>query len=198
MGDMLVTLEELASYLQEDVDTATATLAIEIATGAIQAVTGQRLIQVVDDTVTLYLDEHDTGQNLDFPELPVSAVGVVQIGATTVTDFTADLSRGRLYRLCGWRSLTVFPPAVPATVTAVYTHGYAAGDRHLQQARGATLVLAAAAYGNPGAAIREQLDDYAVQYADTTQARLDAMPGLVAALRRTYGRGPRSALLLKG
>lgn len=195
---MLVTLTELASYLQEDVDTATATLAIEIATGVVQATTSQRLIYVADDPFTLYLDEYDTGHYLELPELPVTAVGTVQVGATVVTDVTPDLSRGRLYRPCGWRSSTVYPPNAPSTVTGTYSHGYVDGDRKLQLARSVVLVLAAAAYSNPAAATREQIDDYAVQYMETATARLDQLPATVAALRRAYGRGPRSALLLKG
>lgn len=195
---MLVTLEELASYLQEDVDTATATLAIEIATGVVQAATSQRLIYVADDPFTIYVDEYDTGHWLDLPELPVTAASGFMIGATAVADVTLDLSRGRAYRRCGWRSSIVYPWNAPSTVTGIYSHGYQPGDQALQLARQVTLALAAAAYGNPGGATREQIDDYAIQYAETATARLDASPSLVAALRRKYGRGPRSALLLKG
>lgn len=195
---MLVTLEELASHLQEDIVTATGTLAIEIATGVVQAATSQRLIYVADDPFVLYLDEYDTGHYLELPELPVTAAGTFVVGATAVTDVTLDLSRGRLYRPCGWRSSTVYPPYAPSTVTGVYSHGYAPGGRGLQLARSVVLVLAAAVYGNPSDASREQIDDYAVQYTETATARLDAMPATAAALRRAYGRGPRSALLLKG
>jgi hypothetical protein len=198
MGDMLITLEELASHVQDDVDTATATLAIEIATGVVQAAISQRLIYVADDPFTLYLDDHDTGHWIELPELPVTAVGPIQVGATTVTDISADLSRGRLYRRCGWHSPIVYPWNAPSTVSGTYTHGYQTGDRRLQLARSAVLVLAAAVYSNPAGASREQIDDYAVQYLDTANTRLDAMPATVAALRRQYGRGPRSALLLKG
>ena len=195
---MLITPEELASYLQEDLDTATATLVIEIATGVVQAATSQRLVQVVDDPFTIYLDEYDTSRWLELPELPVTAASGFMVGATAVTDVTLDASRGRLYRPCGWRSSTVYPPSSPSTVTGIYTHGYATGDRRLQLARSVVLVLAAACYGNPSAATREQIDDYAVQYTETATARLDETPATVAALRRAYGRGPRSALLLKG
>lgn len=198
MSDMLITLEELASYVQDDVDTATATLAIEIATGVVQAATSQRLVQVVDDQAVIYLDQYDTNHYLELPESPVTAVSAVMVGATPVTDWTPDLSRGRLYRLWGWRARYVYPAWAPTTVTVTYTHGYAPGDRRLQLARSLTLVLAGAAYSNPIGATREQIDDYAVQYADTATARLDSMPGALAALRRQYGRGPRSALLLKG
>lgn len=197
MADMLITLEELASYVQDDVDTATATLAIEIATGVVQAAISQRLIYVADDPFTLYVDEFDTGHWIELPELPVTAVGAIQVGATTVTDVTPDLSRGRLFRRCGWRSFALYPWNQPSTVTGTYSHGYQTGDRRLQLARSFVLVLASTVYENPNGASREQIDDYAVQYADTASARLDAMPGAVAALRRQYGRGPRSALLLK-
>ncbi len=198
MADMLVTLEELASYLQEDIDTATGTLAIEIGTGVVQAAISQRLIYVADDPFTIYVDEYDTGHYLDLPELPVVAASGFTVGATAVTDVTLDASRGRLYRPCGWRSSTVYPPNAPSTVTGVYTHGYQTGNRELELARSAVLALAGAAYGNPDGATREQIDDYAIQYAETATARLDASPSFVAALRRKYGRGPRSALLLKG
>jgi hypothetical protein len=199
VADMLVTLEELASYLQEDVDTATATLAIEIATGVVQAATSQRLISVTNETVTLYVDEYDTGQWIELPQLPVTAVGAVLVGATTVTDTTADLSRGRLFRSLGWRSIALYPYNQPSTVTVTYSHGYATGDRMLQFARSIVLGLAGATYAAaPSNVVREQIDDYAVQYTTAATARLDEMPGAVAALRRVYGRGPRSALLLKG
>lgn len=197
MADMLITLEELASYLQEDVDTATATLAIETATALVQAATSQRLIYVADDVITLYLDEYDTSHWLELPELPVSAVGPVQIGTLPVTDWVTDLSRGRLYRLWTWRSRIVYPSVwAPTQVTITYTHGWQAGARELEFARSACLVAAAGVYSNPGVALREQIDDYAVQYAATAPAVLG--PDVVAALRKRYGRGPRSALLLKG
>lgn len=198
MADMLVTLEELASYLQEDVDTATATLAIEIATGLVQAATSQRLIYVADDPFTLYVDEYDTSQWLELPQLPVTAFGTIAIGPTAVSDVTADLSRGRLFRRTGWRSVALYPWNQPSTVTGIYSHGYQPGDRLLQLARSVCLAIAAAAYGNPTGATREQIDDYAIQYTEAATARLDAMPATVAALRRVYGRGPRSALLVKG
>jgi hypothetical protein len=198
MGDMLITLEELASHVQDDIDTATGTLAIEIATGVVQAAISQRLIYVANDPFTLYVDEFDTGRWIELPELPVTAVGTIQVGASTVTDITPDLSRGRLYRPCGWRSLTTYPWNAPSTVTGTYTHGYQTGDRRLQLARSVVLVLAGTVYSNPMGAAREQIDDYAVQYTDAANARIDAMPATVAALRRQYGRGPRSALLVKG
>lgn len=196
MADMLATVEDLAAFLQKTVDPTAATLALEVATGLVQAAAGQRIIQVVDDTVVLDLDEHDGGRWLSLPEGPVTAVGTVLVGATAVTDFTAQLSRGRLYRAYGWRSAVLPRWSSPSTATVTYTHGLAAGDQRLQVARSATLALAAVAYDNPNGATREQIDDYAVQYEATT-ARMEASPALTAALRRQYGRGRRSALLVK-
>jgi len=198
MGDMLVTPEELASYLQQDVDTATATLAIEISTGVVQAAISQRLIYVADDPFTIYLDQFDTSHWLELPETPVASVASVTVAGTPVSDIEVDLSRGRIYRLWGWRARYRYPWNMPTTVTGVYTHGYQTGDRNLQLARSIALALAGACYGNPTGAAREQIDDYAVQYAETATARMEANPAMVAALRRQYGRGPRSALMLKG
>lgn len=203
MADMLVTPEELASSLQKDLDTASATLAIEIATGAVQAAAGQRILQVVDDEVDLDLDELDGGLYLTLPEWPVTAVGSAAVGATAVTDFTPQLSRGRLWRALGWRSATLPYWDAPSTVTVVYTHGYAAGDQKLQLARGVVLSLAGGAYDSAGGSstvVREQIDDYAVQYAQMTasvETALNPDGPLARALRRAYGRPRRSARLVR-
>lgn len=196
MADQLVTPSELASHMQQDLDTATATLAIEVATGVVQAAVGQRLVRVVNDTVVLDVDSLDSGAYLYLPELPVISVGTVSVGATVVSDVTAQLSRGRLFRAYGWRSSSLFPISAPSTVTVTYTHGYAIGDQTLQLARWVVLQLAAAVYQNPVAGVvREQIDDYAVQY-DAAAARLDQSAVMVAALRRRYGRPRRSAQLI--
>ena len=193
---MLITPSEIASFVQKDVDTASATLAIEIATGLVQAAAEQRIVQVVDDTVTLDLDRHDYSRSLHLPERPVTAVGAVLVGATAVTDFTAQLRRGTLYRACGWRSATLPTWSTPSTVTVTYTHGYATGDQRLQLARAATLTLAMLAYENPTGATSEQIDDYAVRY-EAAAARMEASPALKAALRRQYGRPAGSVQLIQ-
>jgi hypothetical protein len=58
MADQLATPEDLAALLQDSqVDRATAELLLECATAVVQsAAGGQRILQVVDDAVTLYLD----------------------------------------------------------------------------------------------------------------------------------------------
>src|ERR1041384_5537412 len=106
MADMFATPTELAALLQQDVDIASATLALELATGLVQAACGQRILQATE-TVTLYVDHWDGGPWLALPERPVTSVATVQVGATVVTDHSLQLSRGRLYRPSGWRSASL-------------------------------------------------------------------------------------------
>lgn len=198
MADRLITEAELEAYLGTSIDTPLAELAIELATGVVQAAAGQRIIQVVDDTITMTVDGHDGGPWLELPEGPVTAVGTTLVGAMIVTDAVEDLRRGRLYRALGWRPSNVYPRGAPSTVTVTYTHGYPWGDQGLQLARGWTLTLAAGAIENPTGATREAIDDYSVQYAAAAATQLEASPAGAALLRRVYGRGRRSALLVKG
>jgi hypothetical protein len=200
---MLVTAAELASLLQQDVDTATAELAIEIATGAVQGAAGQRIVEVADDEVAIDLDVLDCGPYLNLPEGPVTAVTSAEVGATLVTDFTPQLSRGRLWRSLGWRSATLPYWNAPSTVTVVYTHGYPTGHQKLQLARGVVFELAKTGYNSAagsGAVVREQIDDYSVQYAAmaaSIEGALDPDGPLARALRRQYGRPGRSVRLVK-
>lgn len=196
MPDQLATASDLASFLQQDLDTATATLLIEMGTSIVQAVTGQRIVQVVGDVLTIDLEVCDYSLWLDLPQRPVTAVASASVGATAVTDYTVQLSRGRLWRAMGWRSATLPYYNSPSTVTVTYTHGYAAGDQRLQPARQAVLSLAASAYVNPSGAIREQIDDYSVAY-EAMSARMDAAPALQELLRKQYGRPGKSVRLAK-
>jgi hypothetical protein len=204
MADMLATVADLATSMQTtvgdpDFDGGAATLALEVATGAVQAVAEQRIVQVVGDSVILDLDWDYCGLYLPLPEGPVTAVASVQVGATTVTDFTTQLRRGRLWRAYGWRSVTLPRWDAPSTVTVVYTHGYPAGDQRLQFARGVVLDVAKARYEalTGGQVVREQIDDYAVQYA-AAAAQIDAAGSLAELLRRRYGRtGSGSVRLAK-
>jgi hypothetical protein len=186
MADLLATASDLASLLQKDVDTASATLALEVSTAVVQAAAdGNRIVQVINDTETIDLDPEFCGRYLSLPNRPITAVTSVTIGATSVTDFVAQLSKRRIWRLLGWRPT----PWVwqPWTVTVVYTHGLVAGDQRLQLARGETLALARGLFTNPDGTIREQIDDYQVAYAEA-EAALDARPAAKARIRRMYGR----------
>jgi hypothetical protein len=188
MADQLATPADLASLLQRDVDTASATLAIEVSTAVVQAaVDRQRIIQVVDDTTVIDLGPDHCGLYLDLPDRPVTAVSSVTIGTTAVTDFVLQASKNRLWRALGWRPVGLTPWYSPWTVTVINTHGLASGDQKLQLARGAVLSLARGLFTNPDGTVREQIDDYQVAYAEAS-ASLDAAPALKAALRKQYGR----------
>lgn len=192
---MLASPEDLASALQKDVDTATATLWAEVCTAVVQATCGQRIVRVADDEVVIDLDVDDRGAHLYLPERPIISVASAAVGATAVTDFTAQLSRGRLWRSLGWRSATLPDYNAPSTATVVYTHGYLASDQKIQLARGAVLSLATVAFENPTGATSERIDDYAVAYA-AAQRAMDSSPELAKLLRKTYGRPARSVKLV--
>ena len=83
MADQLVTVAELASFLQQDVDTATATLLIEMATGKVQDATGQILIAgtctaVIDVDVFDPCSTQAYEEYLDLPQSPVRSVSSVE------------------------------------------------------------------------------------------------------------------------
>lgn len=191
MADLLAAVADLEKVMQRTLTANTATVLLEGATAAVQAVTGQRLVQVADDEITIEVDDL-TGVHLSLPERPVTAVTSVEIGATAVTDYTAQLGHGRLYRVAGWRSAALLPdPGAPSTVTVTYSHGYAPTDQRLQLARSVTLLLAAAAYSNPGGATRVQTGSVSASY-DDTFARLGASPALTRQLRARYARPSNS------
>ena len=188
MADMLATTADLAALLQRDVDTASATLALEVSTAVIQAVAdGQRILQVVGDTAVIDLDPGFCGQFVTLAQRPATAVTSVTIGTTAVTDYVVQYSKRRLWRADGWQSPTSsYWLWQPTTVTVVYTHGYAVGDQKLQLARGTALSIARDLFTNPDGTVREQIDDYQVAYAQAEMA-LEGMPGVKALLRKQYG-----------
>jgi hypothetical protein len=226
VADQLATPADLASLLErDDIDTYKATLLIEMATAIVQeACGGQRIVQVVDDVLTVagYSDSW-----LPLPQLPVVAVSSVTIDGvalssdSTVSDHWKKFG-DRLFRKCGWQNdlgwwtqygqwydgpswqyyNTSFTGAhrhgygqEPSTVVVTYTHGYAPGAQELQLARQACLSLCAGSYANPTAVTSEHIDDYSVQY-DAMIARMEAAPHLKAALAKKYGR--RAALVRIG
>ncbi|AGL13875.1 hypothetical protein [Actinoplanes sp. N902-109] len=197
MADLLATPDDLAAVLQVpagSIDTAAATVALEAATALVQAIIGQRLVEVVNDAVTLYLDDLDDSCWLPLPELPVTAVSSAAIGATPVTDWSAVLPQGRLYRALGWRSLSATTAYAPAAATVVYTHGSPVGDQRLQLARAVVLSLAKGGYANPTGVLSAKIDDYSVAYEKAAGAS-EISPHMRDALRRQYGRPGRSARL---
>lgn len=180
MADQLVTPEELASFLQQDLDTATATLLIEMATGKVQAACGQRLVAVTS-TFVIDVDPCDYGPWLTLPQLPVRSVASVLLDGVAVTDWY--LRSQRLWRSSGWINYLDRPTQI---IVEDVAHGHLDGSQALQLARDYTLALAAAGYGNPGGAASEQIDDYRVTYAEA-DSRMQVTAGMRDHLRAAYG-----------
>ncbi len=186
-GDMLATFADLAAALQideSDLVASSAILALETATAVVQGVVGQRLIEVVNETITLTAPRC---RDLRLPERPVTGVSAVVANGITLTLGTASgtyrLTPTGLWRDIGWTTCW----SGPTDVVVTYTHGRPLGHQDLQLARGFTASLAAVAYDNPPGATSEKIDDYAVAYQKAAGA-LEASPFMVANLRRKYGR----------
>lgn len=177
MADQLATPEDLASFLQQDLDASTADLLVECATGVIQATTGQRIVRA---TTTPSIPG-TFGQWLTLPQWPVVSVATVELGGAVITDWS--LIGVRLWRAGGWQ-----PSGTPVIVEPTYTHGYAAADQALQYARSAVLSLCAPFYTNPDGASSVKIDDYAATYS-AMSAAMAANTALADALRAAYGAG---------
>lgn len=181
MADQLATAAELASLLQVDsVDTATANLLLQLATGKIQGACGGQRLVAATSTFVIDVDICHYGHWLELPQLPVRTVSSVLIDAVAATDWY--LRSQKLWRLNGWNTNS----SAPTQVTVAAAHGYLDSSQYLQVARDACLAMTAAAYGNPGAVSSEQIDDYRVSYADAA-ARMTLTDAAGDLLRATYG-----------
>jgi hypothetical protein len=150
---MYATPADLASYLKQDVDTSTATLALQIASELFAKAAGTRF----EATTVTYQTQGSSSSELILPFWPITSVTAVRIGGVTVTDYTRI---GQiLYRVTRWGGYIYPPPLVEVDLT----HGYTSpGD----DVRGAVLESAAIAYDNPDPAVTsEAIDDYSVKTA---------------------------------
>lgn len=145
MADMLATPTELAGKLQRDVDTYSATQALEQATGCLQDLLGQHVLQVLDDVA-----EFDGGERvLWLPQRPVLAVGAVTTLDRWDTPYTPVI--GVDYRIRSNKKRLIwsgYGKCWPEQVTVTYSHGYAA-DAIPQAIKRACLTVAAGLYNNP-------------------------------------------------
>jgi len=188
VADQLASASDLASLLQKDVDTASAVLALEVCTAVVQAAAdGQRILRVTNTEVAY----GGFGAVLRLKQQPIVSITSVTYNGTLLTQGTAsgNWKPGPLgpWRNLGWTEYCGAPPSA----TVVYVSGYdpAGSDpdkQALQLGRGAVLSLARGLFENPSGVVREQLDDYAVAYAEA-QAALDASPALKGLLRKQYG-----------
>jgi len=181
MADQLATPGDLAALLQrDDLDVYTATMLIEMATGLIQDVAGQRILQVTDTAV---IDVMDWSVWLDLPQKPIVSVATILLDGTAITDWAI---RGqRLFRRVGWQTTWL----LPAQAKVTYTHGLATGSQYLQVARLMCLSLAQIGYGNPNPAVSsEAIDDYKVTYAEALARMTEGFTDFMQErIRNAYG-----------
>ncbi len=145
----LFDLADLSVYLQQDVEVAAATLARAAATGLLQAETGQHLLLVTDDTVTLTT----AGPYVELPQRPVVDVADV---AEVAGDAWVLTTFGRL--------LLTGTGRWPPTVTVTYSHGWDTGDVP-DGLRAVALAVAARHLLNPASHQQESTEGYAATYA---------------------------------
>jgi hypothetical protein len=147
---ILATASDLAAYLQQDVDTATANLLLAIASAEFETEADTKF----SSTSATYTIEGWGQQAIYIPRHPVIAVQSITVDAVAVTDFVRVGSN--IYRTVGFGGTSTYPAAVVVT----YTYGYTAIP---DDVKGAALSIAAQAYASPDGAYREQIDDYGVQ-----------------------------------
>lgn len=217
MADRLATPEDLASLLErDDIDAYKAGVLVEIGTAIVQeAAGGQRIVQVVDDSMELM---GTTEAFLNLPQIPVTSVASVTLDGNLLTAGTDYKKVGnRLWSRTGWQAnwgqytgdpysspsgsgeiaytfntgyrydFAGVSQTEPSDVVVVCTHGIPPGDQRLQLGRSAVLGICTGAYANPTGLKAESIDDYAATY-NALSGQLEASPYLKAALRRQYGR----------
>jgi hypothetical protein len=146
----LVTAEQLASHLQQDLDRASAEQAIETASAFVESKTG---LAFTARTATVRLPA-TSALELVVPLRPLRAVTSVSIGGTTYTDF--EPGDGVLWRASGWR--TRFG-AQRVEVTVDY--GFTAVPDDIQ---GVVREVAATIYEGRQGVASEGVDDYRANY----------------------------------
>ena len=156
MSVMYCTVSELASFLQKDLDTSTATLAIQVASQMFST----RANTMFNDTTVTYQVIGQGYWQLYLPFYPVSNVTQVRIigslGTQVVTDWTRI--KNVLYRLIGFGAPGAFPPDM-VEVDLVYGYSTVPDD-----VKGAVLETAAAAYMSPDiTTVQELIDDYSIK-----------------------------------
>lgn len=154
---LYATPTELASYLQMDLDTSTATLVLTVASGQFSLYADTQFAS----TAATYTTLGTPFISLALPFRPVIAVQAVRINGATVTGYT--LIKNTLFRPAGFGTPLNSPPDV---VAVDLTHGYTAVP---DDVKAAVLDMAAQAYSVPvGAVVSESIDDYAIRYANAS------------------------------
>lgn len=158
MSVLYATPSELASYLQQDVDTSTATLALQVASKLFST----RADTMFAATTVTYQTKAVGDYRLWLPFRPVTAVSAVRIISGGVTTTVTDYTRIKqwLYRAAGFGAWYAIPPDL---IEVDLTHGYATVP---DDVKGAVLETAGASYASPDTTVKsESIDDYSVSSA---------------------------------
>jgi hypothetical protein len=143
VADTFATATDLATYLEQDsVDTASATQALELATGAVQTYCGWRILA---ETVT-GLSLAPIGNLVALPTAYLTAVASVTEAGVPVSALGFGWTTSGLLSRFTFGGLSAVPWRFPVVVT--FTHGYAPAAIP-QTIKGVTLAAAARVYDNP-------------------------------------------------
>lgn len=144
---------ELAGFLQTDLDTYSATQALDIASKAIRDHCDWN---ITEEIVTGKVLDCDGSRSIWLPTLLLTAVASVVENGVTLTVLTGFdwTSYGRLIRAGRW-------PNQARSVTVTYTHGYATIP---DSVKGACLSAAGRVYVNPDGIKQETIGAVSVTY----------------------------------
>lgn len=149
MSVQYATEAELASYMQQDVDTSTATLALQAAS----ATFAQYADTAFSPISTTWTFPGNGGREIWIPFRPVVTVSAIRVNSVAITDYT--LINRRLYRSVGFGTFNTFPPDV---IEVDLDYGFTTVP---DDVKGAVLETAASAFASPDTAtVSEQIDDY--------------------------------------
>ena len=159
----LFTLDDLAAYLQQDLDTATATVVRTMATGVITGYTNQ-LIEA--DTYT-HLLPIGSALTIRLPQRPVTDVTSVTVDGTALT-------QGSQWDWDGLSDIIALDGWSPDNedqwqATVVYDAGYATVPDDITAV---ALSVAGRLYTVTPGLVAESIDDYRAQYAPTAAVGL--------------------------
>lgn len=162
----LATPAELASYLQKDLDTSSATLALTIASGLFETAAATKF----GATASTYQVEGRGQPVISIPREPLISVQQVRVAGAILLASDYTLVMNNLYRVVGWGrvwgSTSATAPYVgfpPDLVEVDYTYGYTTVP---DDVKGAVLETAGAMYQNPDITVaKESIDDYSVESA---------------------------------
>jgi len=151
---LYATAAELASHLKKDLDTASATQVLEIASA-----TFSRIADTWWEATAATYEVLGRGRTrIELPFAPVTAVAQVRVNGVVTTGWS--LVKNAIYLSTGFGSAGSFPPDL---VAVDLTHGKTTVP---DDVKGAVLDTAGQAYEIPvGAIVSESIDDWAVRYA---------------------------------